>query len=59
MNEENTKPMKFWECTRRGCNELFKDSRPPRPDRWVPKDELDNYVRCPKCMGIYVKRPGY
>ncbi len=56
MNEPEPK-MKFWECTRRGCHELFLDSRPKKPDHWINKEELDNYARCPKCNGIYLKRP--
>lgn len=57
MTEENIKPMKFWECTKRGCHELFLDSRPPKPSYWVNKWELDNYARCPKCGNFGLKRP--
>ena len=57
MSEPSGQKMKFWECTRRGCHELFLDSRPPKPKHWVPPEELDDYVRCPKCNGFYVKKP--
>jgi len=58
MSEESEEPkMKFWQCTRKGCYELFLDSRPLKPSRWVEKWELDDYARCPKCGGMYLRRP--